>query len=282
MKKIEYKDISYLDKYKELQTHTVQVLHLVNKISIQSLKSQLQRSGTSIVNNFTKGYQLSEIQPQQSLYYLFAAYGSCRETRRWLIVFERFQLLTLKEIQDLDTFYLNFCYYLIKLINTVMKASNIICNPSNLKAQVFYRDTHTFKLFIDLQDLAVSTFNIAKHIKINSIKEELIKHSTSILLNIEEGLAYRDFYIHTFNKFINSSLQQAAGTISDLEIIRLYYEADSNTVNNQDLTHLIAEYKKICYALCSYINNLSAESELRTVALKQLKAAAKTTTETTI
>ena len=250
---IQFKDVQNLDIAKELRTNIGLTYKILEDVKNRSLRDQIQRSSLSCMTNFTRG--ISDVaKPVACVNSYFIAYGSARETYAWLMLLAKFKISPLEEIESLSNYYLELCYKLIKLINNMIAANNI--NWSDIPtAKIFHQDSHKLNVYVKLEELTIDVYNLAQTISVFSFQNQLITHSTAILLNIEEGLAFRQYQPKKYVKFLTDSLQQAYSLISDLETLKAIADADDTmNIDYKKIDYLVEEYTGAAKILCALVN----------------------------
>ncbi|HHX61991.1 MAG TPA: four helix bundle protein [Epulopiscium sp.] len=254
--KIQFKDVQNLDIAKELKANIGLTYKLLENVKNRSLKDQIQRSSLSCMTNFTRGIS-NVAKPVACVNSYFIAYGSARETYAWLMLLTKFKIIPLNEIEPLANYYLELCYKLIKLINNAICENNIKWSDIPT-AKIFYQDSHRLNVYVKLQELTIDVYNLAQALSVTSFGDQLISHSTSALLNIEEGLAFKQYQPKQYVKFLKDSLQQIYSTLADLETFKSIAKADNKMdIDYNKIDFLIYEYTGAAKVVCTLINKNS-------------------------
>lgn len=250
---IQFRDVQNLDIATELRTNIGLTYKILEDVKSRSLRDQIQRSSLSCITNFTRGIS-NVAKPVACVNSYFIAYGSARETYVWLMLLAKFQIMTLEEIEPLANYYLELSYKLIKLINNMLVANNITW--SNIpNAKIFHQDSYKLNIYKMLEELTINVYNLAQTVPVFSFQNQLITHSTAILLNIEEGLAFRQYQPKKYVKFLTDSLQQNYSTLADLETLKAIADADDTmNIDYKKIDYLVEEYTGAAKILCALIN----------------------------
>ncbi|MGL5676410.1 MAG: four helix bundle protein [Cellulosilyticaceae bacterium] len=120
-------------------------------------------------------------------------------------------------------------------------------------------------------DVSVKIYELTKNIKLHSIKDQVIRSSSSVFANISEGMMFKNAYPSKTNSFLISSL----GSINETKTWMMYLKA-TQLLDASDCDGIIQECGEISLMLCSMINKIFAEIE----AAKPSKVSTKSTVTT--
>lgn len=257
-------------------TKHIATIHLLTKdIKNFYLQDQLNTSSESILTNYTKSNVIKS--QKQAIRHLFNAYGSSRETIAWLSLFTKIKLLNKDDTRDLIEFFSNLNHEFLDEINQLIKENNIIWSV-NPNAKITYCNTNNLNIMADLEKMTLKTNNLLSNSNCSvSIKNKIMKDACSILLNIEEGLAFRYYYEPLYINFLNNAFVMSHSHLSNLLLLKEIVLQDKTiSLNEEILNSLIQDYTTTIKRLCALINKTQEHYDIAYKRLCDYKSKLKT------
>lgn len=105
-------------------------------------------------------------------------------------------------------------------------------------------------------NVSVKIHELTKPIKLYSIRDQVIRSSSSVFANISEGMMFKNVYPTKTSNFLISAL----GSINETKTWMMYLK-ETELLNAADCNVIIQECSEISLMLCSMINKIFAEIE---------------------
>lgn len=105
-------------------------------------------------------------------------------------------------------------------------------------------------------DVSIEIYKLTKDLKLYSLKDQILRSSTSVFANISEGMMFRNLYPNKTATFLATSLGSCNETKAWLMFLK-----SIGVIDSLDADKLINECSEISLMLCSMINKIYAETE---------------------
>ena len=105
-------------------------------------------------------------------------------------------------------------------------------------------------------NVSVEVYKLTKNLKLYSLKDQILRSSSSVFANISEGMMFRNFYPNKTATFLATSL----GSCNETKAWLMYLKSIA-VIDSSDTDKLINKCSQISLMLCSMINKIYAETE---------------------
>lgn len=103
-------------------------------------------------------------------------------------------------------------------------------------------------------DVSIEIYKLTKDLKLYSLKDQVIRSSTSTFANISEGMMFRNLYPNKTATFLATSL----GSCNETKTWLMYFKS-IGVIDSVAADKLIDECGEISLMLCSMINKIYTE-----------------------
>lgn len=105
-------------------------------------------------------------------------------------------------------------------------------------------------------NISIKIYELTKNMKLLSIKDQVIRSSSSVFANISEGMMFKNAYPSKTNSFLITAL----GSINETKTWMMYLK-ETKLLDASECDTIIKECREISLMLCSMINKIFSEIE---------------------